>query len=242
MIIIYRQGLGLPNAAAASHNDAVIIIMGHGAKRMAEIRSIAGVLLAGGLGRRMGHGAIKPLRHLAGRTLLAHAIDRSRPQVDTLALNVNAEPECFTEYGLPIIADPVAGFVGPLAGILGGMEWAAGHGSAWVVSFACDAPFLPRDLVTRLIAVVERKGADMGCARSGEQAHPVFTLWPTRLARSLHQALIEEDIRKVGHWMARYRVAYADWPILPFDPFLNVNTPEELAAAEQATQLDTCPP
>jgi molybdopterin-guanine dinucleotide biosynthesis protein A len=200
--------------------------------RVATVSGIAGVLLAGGLGRRMGGGADKPLRLLAGRSLLAHAVQRAAPQVGALVLNVNTVPAAFTDYGLPLVADPIAGYAGPLAGVLAGMEWAAARGCQWLVSFATDAPFLPRDLVTNLVEAVRREDADIGCARSGGRVHPVFALWPVHLAETLRRAMVEEQMRKVDLWTSRFRVAYADWPDQPFDPFFNVNTPEDLAAAE----------
>lgn len=193
--------------------------------------AVAGVLLAGGLGRRMGGGGDKPLKMLGGRPLLAHAVDRARPQVRALVLNVNGDAERFAEYQLPVVADPVEGFVGPLAGVLAGMEWAAGQGCDWLASFATDAPFLPLDLVARLLEATLRDGADIGCAMSGGRTHPVFALWPVRLAGDLRRALIDEQMRKIDRWTARYRVSYADWPIEPIDPFFNVNTPDELAEA-----------
>lgn len=196
---------------------------------------VAGVLLAGGLGRRMGGGGDKPLKELAGKPLIAHTIQRARPQVTALVLNANGDPARFTEFGLPVIPDPVEGFVGPLAGILAGLDWARAQvpGAAWLASFATDAPFLPDDLVARLVEAVSREGADIGCAMSGGRTHPVFGLWPVRLANDLRRALIEEDMRKIDRWTARYKVAYAEWPADPVDPFYNVNTPDELAAAER---------
>lgn len=198
---------------------------------------VVGVLLAGGLSRRMGGKGDKPLHQLGGRPLLAHTIDRARPQVSVLVLNVNAAQERFAAYGLPMVADPVEGFVGPLAGVLAGMEWAARErpDCPWVMSFATDAPFIPRDLVARLAEAVARDGADIGCAMSDGRTHPVFALWPVRLAGELRRALVEEEMRKIDRWTARYRVAYAAWPVQPFDPFFNVNTAEELAEAERLT-------
>lgn len=197
--------------------------------------SVAGVLLAGGLGRRMGGGGDKPLKELAGKPLIAHTIQRARPQVAALVLNANGDPARFAEFGLPVIPDPVEGFVGPLAGILAGLDWARAQvpGAGWLASFATDAPFLPDDLVARLVEAVSREGADIGCAMSGGRTHPVFGLWPVRLANDLRRALIEEDMRKIDRWTARYKVAYAEWPADPVDPFYNVNTPDELAAAER---------
>lgn len=194
--------------------------------------AIAGVLLAGGLGRRMGGGGAKPLLHLAGRPLLSHVVARARRQVGPLVLNVNGDPERFAEYRLPLVGDPVEGFVGPLAGVLAGMEWAAAQGCAHVMSFPTDAPFLPADAVARLVEAVAREHADIGCAMSGGRTHPVFALWPVRLAGDLRRALVEEEMRRIDRWTARCRVAYAEWPTEPFDPFFNVNTPEDLAEAE----------
>lgn len=190
---------------------------------------IAGVLLAGGLGRRMG--GAKPLALLGGRPLFAHAVARVRPQVASLMLNTNAEPDRFTSHALPLMADAVPGFAGPLAGVLTGMDWAAAQGFTLVASFATDAPFLPLDLVDRLTEAVMRDGAEIACATSGGRSHPVFALWPVRLAEALRHTLVVEELRRMDRWMARYRVAYAEWPGDP-DPFFNVNTPEDLAAAE----------
>lgn len=199
-----------------------------------ERDAILGLLLAGGLGRRMG-GVDKPLQTLGGRPLLGHSIDRLKPQVGRLVLNVNGDPSRFASFGLPVVADSVAGFAGPLAGILAGLEWVAAHAPecGWLASFATDAPFVPTDLVARLGAAVDRDGADIGCAMSGGRTHPVFGLWPVRLAGELRNALIEEDIRKIDRWTARYRVAYAEWPAEPVDPFFNVNTAQELSLAEK---------
>ncbi len=146
-------------------------------------RDVAGVLLAGGLSRRMG-GGDKALRTLGGETILARVIARARPQVGALALNANGDAARFKAYQLPVIADVIEGFAGPLAGVLTGMEWAARSAPEcpWVASFATDAPFLPGDLIARLLRAVERDGADMACAASAGRHHPVFGLWPVRLA------------------------------------------------------------
>ncbi len=190
----------------------------------------AGLLLAGGLGRRMG-GGLKGLALLDGRPLLAHAAARAGPQVACLAVNANAPAEEFAELGLSVVPDPVRGFVGPLAGVLAGMLWAREAGYGWVASFPCDAPFFPGTLVRDLAA--EAGSADIVTATSGGQRHPVFALWAVRLADDLHRALVEEGLRKVDRWTARYRMADVEFPVAPEgDPFFNINTPEELAAAE----------
>ncbi len=194
---------------------------------------VVGVILAGGLSRRMG-GDDKALLRIGGRTILAHVIERIGPQVNTLVLNANGDPDRFSEYGLTVAPDTVAGHAGPLAGVLCGLEWAAANapGSAWVATVPTDAPFLPADLVARLLAAAET-GADMVCAESRGRAHPVCGLWPVRLRAELRRAMVEEEIRKVDIWTARYRLARADFPADPLDPFFNANTPDDLAEAER---------
>lgn len=201
--------------------------------------AVAGVLLAGGQSRRMG-GGDKCLRHLAGRPILAHVIDRARPQVGPLVLNANGDPARFAAFGLPVAADGVEGFAGPLAGVLTGLEWAVAHAPTCthVASFACDAPFLPTDLVARLSAALIEQGADLACAASQGRSHPVFGLWPVRLAGDLRRSMVEGEVRKVDIWTARYRLATVDFPMRetpagPLDPFFNANHPDDLAAAER---------
>ena len=194
---------------------------------------VVGLLLAGGLSRRMG-GGDKSLRLLAGRPLLQHVIDRLRPQVETLALNANGDPARFAQFGLPVVADNVPDFAGPLAGVLAGLDWAAENrpDCACIVSVATDAPFLPEDLVNRLIDGMQVEGAELSCAVSGGQAHPVIGLWPVRLRDALRHALITEGVRKVDQWTARYGLATVPFADYPIDPFFNANRPEDLDRAE----------
>jgi molybdopterin-guanine dinucleotide biosynthesis protein A len=193
---------------------------------------VLGLLLAGGQSRRMG-GGDKCLRLLGGETILARIIARVGPQVRALVLNANGDPARFAGYRLPIVADSVEGFAGPLAGVLAGLDWVAANAPdcPWVASVPTDAPFLPTDLVARLLAAVE-SGADMACAASGGQAHPVVGLWPVRLRDDLRQALSIEHVRKVDAWTARHRLATVEFPIAGIDPFFNANRPEDLATAE----------
>ena len=195
--------------------------------------TIAGVLLAGGQSRRMG-GGDKALRLLGGETILARVIARLRPQVARLVLNANGDPARFAGFGLPVVADSVEGFAGPLAGILAGLDWAAANapGCELVLSAATDAPFLPADLAARLAAGMAAAGADLACAASRGQPHPVIGLWPVRLREELRHALLAEGVRKVDVWTARYRLATVDFPAGEVDPFFNANRPEDLAAAE----------
>jgi molybdopterin-guanine dinucleotide biosynthesis protein A len=200
--------------------------------------SVAAVLLAGGLSRRMG-GGDKSLRPLGGRPILAHVVERARPQVDAMVLNANGDPARFAGFGLPVAGDVVEGFAGPLAGVLTGLEWARAHrpDAAWVASVATDTPFFPRDLVARLLAAVVAEGAELACAASGGQAHPVFGLWPTALAGELRRALVEEGLRKIDAWTARHRLALVEFPVGAVDPFFNANRPEDLAEAERLLAL-----
>jgi molybdopterin-guanine dinucleotide biosynthesis protein A len=180
-------------------------------------------------------GGDKCLRPIGGRPILAHIVDRVRPQLGPLVLNANGDAARFAPFGLPVAGDVVEGFAGPLAGVLTGMEWAARHAPEcrWLASFASDAPFLPRDLVARLSAAVADDKADLACAASGGQTHPVFGLWRTDLAPALRQALVDEQIFKVDRWTARFRLAQVDFPTTPVDPFFNANRPEDLAEAER---------
>lgn len=199
----------------------------------------AGVLLAGGMARRMG-GGDKGFKEIGGEPLLARVIARAAPQVSALVLNANGDPARFSRFGLPVVPDSVPGFAGPLAGVLAGLEWAKTNapGASWVASFPTDAPFLPRDLVARLLDAARSQGADLACASSGGRRHPVAGVWPVELTDDLRHAVAEEGIRKVEDWTGRYRVAAADYPVDPFDPFFNANRPEDLAEAERILNLE----
>jgi len=189
----------------------------------------AGILLAGGLATRMG-GGDKSLKALGGRPILAHVIDRIRPQVSALALNANGDPARLSEWGLPVASDVLPDFPGPLAGIHAGMVWARQHGMADIVSVPTDTPFLPADLVDRLLAA--RGDADIAVAMSEGNVHPVVALWPVRLADELHR-LVGQGMRRVREFAGRYQIAYADFPVGAIDPFLNINRPEDLERAER---------
>ena len=205
----------------------------------ADKPSIPCVLLAGGLARRMG-GGDKPMRTIAGRPILERVIARLKPQCGALILNANGDPARFATFGLPVVADSVADFPGPLAGILAGLDWVAAHAPSaqWMLSAAGDCPFLPRDLAVRLAAARAAENAELAVAASGGQPHPVIGLWKVSLREKLRHALVEDDIRGVERFMARYRLATVTWPITPIDPFFNANTAEDLADAEQLAVLD----
>jgi molybdopterin-guanine dinucleotide biosynthesis protein A len=206
---------------------------------MAENPPTPGVLLAGGLARRMG-GGDKPMRSIGGRTILDRVIARLRPQCDGLILNANGDPARFAAFGLPIIADTVQDFPGPLAGILAGLDWTAANrpDAGWILSAAADCPFLPRDLVARLQRARIEQDAQLAVASSGGQSHPVIALWSVALRDELRHALVKEDIRKIDRWTARYRLATVTWPAEPIDPFFNANTMDDIAEAERLAELD----
>eukprot|EP01037_Dinobryon_pediforme_P005460 gene5460-5516_t len=201
---------------------------------MGDCIGVAAVLLAGGQGSRMavdGQVPDKPLRRLAGRTLLDHAIGRVAPQVGGMVLNVNGDASRYAAWRLPVVADSVADHPGPLAGILAGMRWAAENGFSDVLSVATDTPFLPIDLVARLQAARSADAVPLACAASGGWTHPVIGLWPVRLADTLETDL-RAGMRKIDAWTARHGIARAEFASLPFDPFFNVNRPGDLAEAE----------
>ena len=191
---------------------------------------VACVVLAGGLGRRMG-GGDKPFRLLAARPLLDHVIARVRPQASALALNANGDPARFAAWGLKVLPDTLPNHPGPLAGILAGMRWAAEQGFADLLSVPTDTPFLPADLAVRLVATRAAAGTPLACATSRDRRHPVVGLWPVSLAYAL-EASLRDGARRIEAWTAERGIAHADFAGDP-DPFFNTNTPVELAEAER---------
>jgi molybdopterin-guanine dinucleotide biosynthesis protein A len=197
-----------------------------------------GLVLAGGLARRMGGGDKARIR-IGDATILERVLGRFAPQCAAVIINANGDPARFADTGLAVIPDTVPDFAGPLAGVLAGLDWAAAHapGTADIVSVPGDCPFLPIDLVERLSAARRAAGTPLACARSGEWRHPVVGLWPVALRDDLRHALFDEGLHKIETWTARHGVAIADWPTAPVDPFFNVNTPEDIAeAARLATK------
>ena len=194
---------------------------------------VIGVLLAGGLARRMG-GGDKPLRMIAGKTILDHVIERLAPQCSNMVINANGDAARFAPWHLPVVSDSVADFAGPLAGILAGLDWAAAHRPAirHVVSVAADTPFIPRDLVTRLVAAARAEQAQLVCAASGGWSHPVIGLWPVTIRDELRHALTVEQERKIDRFTRRFALVTVTWPTDPIDPFFNANEPDDLSTAE----------
>jgi molybdopterin-guanine dinucleotide biosynthesis protein A len=195
---------------------------------------IMAVVLAGGLARRMG-GGDKCLKLLAGRPILAHVLERLDGQAERILLNANGDVTRFASWGMPVATDVVAGFGGPLVGVLTALEWAAIHAPEItdVVSVPADGPFLPRDLVRRLVEARAGVGAVLAQAASNGRPNPVVGLWPVTLAAELRHAVVEEGVAKVDAWTARYRLVTVDFEAASVDPFFNANTQEDLAEAER---------
>lgn len=218
------------------------------------LHHIAGIILAGGLSRRMfaadrERGAApdgqrdKGLLDIGDKPMLAHVIERIAPQVGRLAVNANGDASRFAPFGLPVVSDTIDGFVGPLAGVLAGMKWAAANvpGARWVASVSADAPFLPHDLVRRLEAAVAQRGNAIAIAQSGDELHPVIGLWPIALADDLEAAL-RGGLRKVLAWTDKHGTVPVAFELAAagresVDPFFNANTPEEMEEARRLMSL-----
>lgn len=194
-----------------------------------------GIILAGGLATRMG-GGDKGLLQLGDQPLLSHVIERLRPQVSGVALNANGDPGRFTSYDLPVVADSIEGFVGPLAGVLAGLDYAAEQGADHIVTAAADTPFFPTDLVEVLQLAAKMDDTDIALAATpdperGTLRQPTFGLWPVALREDLRVAL-NDGVRKVVQWTSRHNAADAMFPNWDYDPFFNINRPEDLHKAE----------
>ena len=196
------------------------------------------IILAGGRATRMG-GGDKGLREVGGQRLIDRVIARIAPQCGPIALNANGDPARFADLGLPVLPDSLPDHPGPLAGVLAGMDWAASIGAKAVVSVAADTPFFPTDLVERLEAAAGPSG--LALAASPDETgklwhHPTFGLWPVALRDDLREAL-KGGLRKVVLWTDRHGAGTASFASSPFDPFFNINTPDDIAEAEKLAEL-----
>lgn len=193
-----------------------------------------GLILAGGLARRMG-GGDKGLIEIGGKSILDRAIERLSSQTSRIIINANGDAARFSFTGLPVVPDDIPDFAGPLAGVLAGLDWAAANSpeSEYVISAPGDCPFLPRELVQRLERARQESGKPLSCAKSGDWRHPVVGLWPVTLRADLRHALMEENLHKIEVWTARHGVGIAEWPDNPVDPFFNVNKPEDANRANE---------
>jgi molybdopterin-guanine dinucleotide biosynthesis protein A len=190
------------------------------------MNEVTGVILAGGQGSRMG-GVDKGLQPFRGKPMVAHVVERLSPQVAEILVNANRNPGEYARFGHRVIADEIEGFAGPLAGFERGLAHAA---HPLVMTVPCDSPFLPADLVARLAEAMRAANADLAVAKTGEQAHPVFSL----MRREVHESLrtfLSSGQRKIDKWYAGLHVvevAFDD----EADAFLNINTREELSSLE----------
>jgi molybdopterin-guanine dinucleotide biosynthesis protein A len=197
------------------------------------VTDAVGVILAGGQSRRMG-GVDKALIPLGGTTLIERAIARASVQVADLIINANGDPKRFAHLGLPVVADPVGGFVGPIAGILAGFDWMRANRpkARWLASFSCDTPFFPMDMVERLVESACNDRAKVAVAESNSQQHHIFAVWSADISTSSEDVLVRRGLRKMGDFVAAFPNVHVTFATDPLDPFLNINTPEELARAE----------
>lgn len=190
------------------------------------------VVLAGGRSSRMG-GGDKGFLSVDGRPILARVLAALAPQCGTVVLNANGDAERFTLFGRPVVADGVSGQCGPLAGVLAGMDYAASRhpDTTAILSVPADVPFLPSDLAAQLERRRVADGAAIVQARSGGRTHGVVALWSMAVRDDLRRALVDENVRRVSAFAVRHATATVVWPAEPLDPFLNVNTPDDLARA-----------
>ncbi len=203
-----------------------------------NLEHVGGVILAGGLSRRMG-GGDKCLKLLGGKTLLSRIIGRVNPQISNLILNINGDPQRFLDYKLPMVNDVIGDFAGPLAGILTGMEWMSKNCPKvrWLATFPADAPFIPQDFVLKCLEAQNRTGTEIVCAKSAGRTHPVCGLWNVGLAQELRAAMEEKKVRKIDQWSSSYSLYYQEFATDPIDPFFNINSEKDLLIAESAYQI-----
>jgi molybdopterin-guanine dinucleotide biosynthesis protein A len=200
-----------------------------------------GVILAGGRSMRMG-GQDKAMLLLAGRPMIAHVADRLAPQVERSVINANGDPSRFAGLGLPVIADTIEGYAGPLAGVLAGLTYSLeAAGGRDIVTVPADTPFFPSSLVDVLLEAHAKHAAHIALAASPSGTHSAVGLWPVSLVGEL-TAYLRSGGRKVSEWADRHRPAIASFAALDvggrhIDPFFNVNRPEDLAEAQSYAEL-----
>ena len=205
-------------------------------------KNVAGVILAGGLASRMG-GGDKSLKSLGKKTILESVMDRLSPQVTTIVLNANGDPQRFSRYKIPVVHDQTDQFLGPLAGVLSGLDWAHENGFTQIVTVAADTPFFPLTLVTTLSDVLSNSSAQIALAATKKKGskriilHPTFGLWPVNLRNDLRSSL-GLGVRKVVQWTEKHNHVEALFDVEFSDPFFNVNTSEDLDRARRIIHLE----
>lgn len=205
---------------------------------MSNFQSVVGIILAGGLAKRMG-GGDKCLLPLVGKTLLQRTVERAQPQVGQLLLNANGNSLRFARTRLPVIPDIYPGNLGPLAGIHAGLSWmqTTNPDAEWLASFASDTPFFPADLVTRLFDAATGQNAQLAVAKSRDRTHPIFALWHASLLGKIEQQLQSGDIPRLQDWIKQQKLVEVEFEVENYDPFFNINVPQDLYAAEPLVAL-----
>ena len=205
---------------------------------MSNFQSVVGIILAGGLAKRMG-GGDKCLLPLVGKTLLQRTVERAQPQVSQLLLNANGNSLRFARTRLPVIPDIYPGNLGPLAGIHAGLSWmqTTNPDEEWLASFASDTPFFPADLVTRLLDAATGQNAQLAVAKSRGRAHPIFALWHASLLGKIEQQLESGEIPRLQDWIKQQKLVEVEFEVENYDPFFNINVPQDLYAAEPLVAL-----
>lgn len=195
---------------------------------------IIGVILAGGLARRLGR-VDKAFVRLGQTNLLQRAIDICEPQCSQIIINANGDPDRFHQTTKTIVADTIQGHAGPLAGVLAAMQWVLRNSpqTKWIATLPVDTPFAPDDFALKLLSQITKSNSEMACASSNGRHHPVVGLWPVNLADDLRDAMINEDIRKVDQWTARYKLINVEFEVENYDPFFNINTPQDIETGEK---------
>ena len=184
------------------------------------------VVLAGGRSSRMG-GGDKCLLPIGGKPLITHILERVVPQTRDILINTNSDPAPFLKFDLPVLADAITGFQGPLAGLLTGMLWSRRRHprAAYLLSVASDVPFLPDDLVAQLSRALSEQNADIAIATCPLGTHPTIGLWPVDLADRLEYDLMHTQVRAMHRWLSEFRIAHA---LFAPEALANINTPDEL--------------
>lgn len=200
--------------------------------------SVVGIILAGGLARRMG-GGDKCLLPLAGKSLLQRTIDRAQPQVPQLLLNANGNSLRFARTRLPVVPDVYPNNLGPLAGIHAGLNWMLTKApkAEWLASFASDTPFFPANLIEELLAATQQSSTKLAVATSKLNIHPVFALWHISLKTEIEAQLETGEVPRLQDWMKAHNPVQVEFNADVYDPFFNINTPQDLYAAEPMSAL-----
>lgn len=191
---------------------------------------IIGAIIAGGRSSRMG-GREKAFLELASKPLILHVIEQFEPQVDQLVINANGDAARFSEFGLEVVPDALTSLMTPLAGLHAALRFTKNVEAKMLVTVPSDTPFLPFNLVAKLLEKALVRGAAI--AASGDHEHFIIGAWKTELLDDLDRAIASDNVFRVKDWARRVSAQSVIWPVEPYDPFFNVNAPDDLRIAEQ---------